>query len=206
MTIIKKYSSKWMNRHVNDYYVKQAQKDGYRSRAVYKIIELQEKYKFIKSNSLVLDLGSAPGSWSQYVANLLGDNGKLVSCDKLMMDEIVGVDFIQGDFEDETISSILLRKGPYDAIISDMAPNMTGMKRVDQLRSIGLTEFLMDIARPMLNLGGCILMKVFQGPGFDKLYSDAKKVFTKVYIKKPKASRKDSIEIYLLAIGYSGKI
>jgi 23S rRNA (uridine2552-2'-O)-methyltransferase len=194
-------SENWMREHFDDYYVKRAQQEGYRSRAVYKLLEIQEKDKLIRPGMTVIDLGAAPGGWSQVAAELAGDHGRVVASDILPMDSLAGVDFIQGDFtEDEVFESLLglLGKGGADLVISDMAPNMSGMNAVDQPRAMYLAELALDMARQVLKPGGSLLMKVFQGEGFEALLADMRSSFARVVSRKPKASRPRSREIYLL--------
>ena len=204
----KRSSSKaWLKEHRDDPYVQQAQREGYRSRACYKLLELQERDQLIRPGMTVLDLGSAPGGWSQVAAALVGDRGRVIASDILPMDSIAGVEFIQGDFtEEEVFHRILAAVGetPVDLVISDMAPNMSGMNAVDQPRSMYLVELALDMARAVLAPGGSFVSKVFQGEGFDELYRQAREVFDRVLTRKPSASRPRSREVYLVARGYRG--
>ena len=195
-------SRRWLREHFNDPYVKQAQQDGYRSRAVYKLLELQERDKLFKPGMIVVDLGAAPGGWSQLVSKLIGAKGKIIALDILPMDHIVGVEFIKGDFtEDALIAELLqhLEGAKVDWVISDMAPNMSGVDSVDQPRSIALGELALDFALQILHEQGGFLIKVFQGEGFDAFLKQIRSHFKKVVIRKPKASRGRSNEVYILA-------
>lgn len=197
-----KSSRKWLDRHFNDTYVKQAQKAGYRSRAAFKLLEIQEKDKLIKPGMQVVDLGAAPGGWSQIARDLVGENGQVFALDILPMDPIAGVEFIQGDFrETEPLESLrnLLDGAAIDLVISDMAPNVTGMASVDQPRSIYLCELALDFARETLKPGGGFVVKVFQGEGFDDFLREVRSSFSRVVSRKPDSSRAKSREIYLVA-------
>ncbi|MCG7938345.1 MAG: 23S rRNA (uridine(2552)-2'-O)-methyltransferase RlmE [Candidatus Thiodiazotropha lotti] len=197
-----KSSRKWLDRHFNDTYVKQAQKAGYRSRAAFKLLEIQEKDRLIKPGMKVVDLGAAPGGWSQIVRDLVGEKGQVFALDILPMDPIAGVEFIQGDFrETEPLESLrnLLDGAAIDLVISDMAPNVTGMASVDQPRSIYLCELALDFARETLKPGGGFVVKVFQGEGFDDYLREVRSSFTRVVSRKPDSSRAKSREIYLVA-------
>ncbi len=201
----KKSSSKaWLREHRQDPYVQQAQKDGYRSRACYKLLELQERDRLIRPAMTVVDLGSAPGGWSQVAAQLVGDHGRVIASDILPMDSIADVTFIQGDFtEDAVFESICEEIGekPVDLVISDMAPNMSGMTAVDQPRAMYLVELALDMALRVLRPGGDFVAKVFQGEGFDALLGECRPAFDKVLTRKPAASRPRSREVYLVARG-----
>jgi 23S rRNA (uridine2552-2'-O)-methyltransferase len=204
----KRSSSKaWLREHREDPYVQQAQREGYRSRACYKLIELQEKDRLIRPGMTVVDLGSAPGGWSQVAAEQVGRRGTVIASDILPMDSIAGVVFIQGDFtEEEILHRILDAVGdaPVDLVMSDMAPNMCGMNAVDQPRSIYLVELALDFARRVLVPGGCFVAKVFQGEGFDELIREARGLFRQVSTRKPRASRARSREVYLVAKDFRG--
>ena len=203
-----KTSLGWLKRHVNDPYVKQAQKDGYRSRASYKLLEVQEKYKLIRPGMTVVDLGAAPGGWSQVTSRLIGGQGRLIASDILEMDSIPDVTFIQGDFtQDEVLAQILDAVGnsPVDLVISDMAPNMSGTPAVDIPKAMFLCELALDLATRVLKPGGDFLIKIFQGEGFDVYLKDARRKFDKVQMLKPDSSRDRSREQYLLARGYRGE-
>ena len=190
-----------MHEHVNDPYVQRAQKDGYRARAAYKLLEINEKDKLIKSGTLLADLGSAPGSWSQVAAKLVGSSGQVFALDILPMERIDGVHFIQGDFrEDEVLRQFenLLCNRPLDLVICDMAPNMSGNAVTDQARSYYLCELALDFARNHLKTGGSFFVKVFQGAGYQEYLAEMRSLFQTVQTRKPDASRNRSSEIYLL--------
>lgn len=205
----KKSSSRaWLKEHRNDPFVLKAQKEGYRSRACYKLLEIQDKDKLIRPGQTVVDLGSAPGGWSQVAAGIVGSRGRVVASDILPMDTLEDVLFIQGDFTEESVlAEILEAVGPEgaDLVISDMAPNMSGMNAVDQPRSMYLVELALDLARQVLKPGGAFLSKVFQGEGFDELMRDARTSFVRVITRKPAASRPRSREVYLLGTGFRGE-
>jgi 23S rRNA (uridine2552-2'-O)-methyltransferase len=197
-----KSSRQWLKEHFTDPYVKQAQKEGYRSRSVYKLLEIQERYRLFKPGMTVIDLGAAPGGWCQLVAKLIKPNGRMIAMDLLPMEPIEGVDFFQGDFSDESvIKDLFARLGgaKADWVISDMAPNMSGNESVDIPRSMYLSELALDFALHSLRADGGFLIKVFQGEGFDALLADIKRNFKTVAIRKPKASRDRSREVYILA-------
>ena len=203
-----KTSLGWLKRHVNDPYVKQAQKDGYRSRASYKLLEVQEKYKLIRPGMSVVDLGAAPGGWSQVTSRLIGGQGRLIASDILEMDSIPDVTFIQGDFtEDEVLTRILEAVGnsQVDLVISDMAPNMSGTPEVDMPKAMFLCELALDLAERILKPGGNFVIKIFQGEGFDVYLKDARRKFDKIQMMKPDSSRGSSREQYMLAWGYRGR-
>ena len=196
-----KSSKAWLHEHVNDHYVHMAKKDGYRARAAYKLLEINEKDKIIKPGTVLADLGSAPGSWSQVAAKLAGNTGKVFALDILPMEPIAGVDFIQGDFRESSVLTEfeqLLAGRPLDLVICDMAPNMAGNAVIDQTRSIYLCELALDFAAEHLKPGGTFLVKVFQGSGFQEFQAAMKSVFATVATRKPEASRNRSNEIYLL--------
>jgi len=201
--VAKKGSSRrWMHEHLNDEYVKKAQKEGYRSRAVYKLLEIIEKSHIINKGNKVLDLGAAPGGWSQVAAKIVGKSGQVIASDILSIEEISGVNFLQGDFTEQSVYDelITLTKGSsIDIVLSDMAPNMSGQLSVDQPKSIYLAELAIDLAVKTLSKNGHFIVKVFQGDGFDDYVKNARKVFKKVSIIKPKASRPRSKEVYLHA-------
>ncbi|MGY2438776.1 23S rRNA (uridine(2552)-2'-O)-methyltransferase RlmE [Pseudomonas sp. SDO52101_S400] len=203
-----KTSLGWLKRHVNDPYVKQAQKDGYRSRASYKLLEIQEKYKLIRPGMSVVDLGAAPGGWSQVTSRLIGGQGRLIASDILEMDGIPDVTFIQGDFtEDAVLTQILEAVGnsQVDLVISDMAPNMSGTPEVDMPKAMFLCELALDLAERILKPGGNFVIKIFQGEGFDVYLKDARRKFDKIQMIKPDSSRGSSREQYMLAWGYRGR-
>ncbi len=200
-------SKRWLKEHFDDSYVQRAQREGYRSRACYKLLELNEKDRLIRPGMTVLDLGSAPGGWSQVAVELVGEKGRVVASDILLMDGLAGVDFVQGDFtEQEVFDSImeLLNGEPVDLVISDMAPNMSGVAAVDQPQSMYLVELALDMARQVLKPKGNFVAKVFQGEGFDSLLRDMRNSFTTVQSRKPAASRSRSREVYQLAKGFKG--
>lgn len=202
-----KTSKKWMEEHVNDPYVKKAQVDGYRSRASYKLIEINEKDKLFRPGSVVMDLGSAPGGWSQIVAPIVGENGRVIASDILHMDSIIDVDFIQGDFTEEAVYNQILDvlgDDRVDVVISDMAPNLSGVNTADQYSSLYLVELALDMARNVLQPGGSFCAKVFQGVGYDEYVKDVRSSFNKVIVRKPAASRPRSREVYLVATGFKG--
>ena len=195
-------SSRWLQEHRSDPYVKQAKLLGYRSRAVFKLLELQERDKLFKPGMLVVDLGAAPGGWSQVVVNWVGRKGRVVALDLLEMDPLPGVEFLQGDFtEEEAFRNILAILGDSraDWVISDMAPNISGVESVDQPRSMELAELALDFAIQVLKPTGGFLCKTFQGEGFDPFLVAVRQQFKKVVIRKPKASRDRSREVYILA-------
>lgn len=196
-----KSSAAWLNEHVNDPYVKRAQKDGYRARAAYKLIEINEKDKLIKTDTVLADLGSAPGSWSQVAAKLVGNQGKVFALDILPMEPIQGVEFVQGDFRENNVLEkfeYLLNNRALDLVICDMAPNMSGNAVIDQAASFYLCELALDFARNHLKTGGNFLVKVFQGAGYQEYMSSMRENFATVVTRKPVASRNRSSEIYLL--------
>ena len=203
-----KSSASWLSRHLSDPFVKQAQKDGYRSRSAYKLIELNEKDKLIRPGMRVMDLGSAPGGWSQVAAKLVGGKGRVLATDILPMDPVTNVDFIQGDFTDEKVVEELLtwlEGGKFDLIISDIAPNITGIESADQGKSIWFLELALDTVRKTLKPGASFAAKMFQGSGSDEYVKQLRTHFEKVLIRKPAASRKESREVYLVAKGFKGK-
>ena len=194
----------WIKQHVKDPYVKQSQVDGYRSRASYKLLEIVEKDRLIRSGMTVVDLGSAPGGWSQVAARLVGHTGRVHALDLLPMDSIAGVDFIQGDFTEEDIFDELLKiieNRPVDLVISDMAPNLSGNKAVDQPAVMYLAELAVELAEKVLTINGVFIAKLFQGQGFDPFVLQVRKLFNGVSIIKPDASRSRSREVYLVAKG-----
>jgi 23S rRNA (uridine2552-2'-O)-methyltransferase len=202
-----KSSNRWLEEHFSDAYVKQSQKDGYRSRASYKLLELNKKDKLIHSGMTVVDLGAAPGGWSQVAARLVGDKGAVLASDILPMDGLAGVEFIQGDFtEAEVLERLLAALGERraDLVISDMAPNMSGVDAVDQPQAVYLVELALDMASQVLKPGGGFVAKVFHGEGFDPLLKEVRSVFSRVAVRKPDASRARSREVYLVAKGYKG--
>ena len=194
----------WIQRHVKDPYVKQSQVDGFRSRASYKLLDIVEKDRLIRSGMTVVDLGSAPGGWSQVAARLVGRTGRVHALDLLAMDSIAGVDFIQGDFTEEDIFNELLKlieNRPVDLVISDMAPNLSGNKAVDQPAVMYLAELAVELAEKVLSSDGVFIAKLFQGQGFDPFVLQVRTLFNGVSIIKPDASRSRSREVYLVAKG-----
>ena len=194
-----------MNEHFDDEYVRRAQQEGYRSRAIYKLIEIQQKDKLLKPGMTVIDLGAAPGGWSEYAVTKLGGKGRVIALDILPMEPIDGVEIIQGDFrEDDMLAQLLdlIGESGADLVISDMAPNISGMEVVDIPRSYYLADLALDLARQVLKPGGGLLVKLFQGEGFDEYQKALKQSFKRVVMRKPKASRARSREIYALATGY----
>jgi 23S rRNA (uridine2552-2'-O)-methyltransferase len=197
-----KSSARWLAEHASDEYVKRALKEGWRSRAVYKLEEIQQRERLLRPGIRCVDLGAAPGSWSQYAARILAGRGRIVATDILPMDAIPGVEFVLGDFrEPAVLDEVLLKIGAdkVDLVLSDMAPNMAGIDAVDQPRSMHLAELAFEFADRVLVPGGDLLVKLFQGEGFDQIIRSARGRFGRVITKKPKASRTRSAEIYLLA-------
>ena len=193
-----------MQEHLNDTFVKRAQKEGYRARAAYKLIEIDDKDKLIKSGMTIVDLGSTPGSWSQVAVQRLKGQGKVIALDILEMQPIAGVTFIQGDFREETVLKQLeenLNNKQVDLVIADMAPNISGVKDVDLAGSAYLTELALDFCVHWLKPNGNFLVKVFIGTGFEEIVKAMRLQFNKVVTRKPKASRDRSSEVYLLGIG-----
>ncbi len=202
-------SRAWLKEHRDDPFVQQAQKEGYRSRACYKLMELNKRDRLIKPGMTVLDLGSAPGGWSQVAAELVGHKGRVVASDILAMDNIAGVEFLQGDFTEESVFDELLNRlgdDAVDVVLSDMAPNMSGIDAVDQPRSIYLVELAVDMAIRVLAPGGGFVSKVFQGEGFDDVLAQCRANFQKVNTRKPEASRPRSREVYLVATDFRGSL
>jgi 23S rRNA (uridine2552-2'-O)-methyltransferase len=200
-----KSSKRWLNEHFEDEFVLRAQKEGYRSRAIYKLIEIQQKDRILKPGMTVIDLGAAPGGWTEYAVKQLGRQGRMIALDILPMEPVAGVEIIQGDFrEDAVLQQLLDLMGGAgaDLVISDMAPNISGMEVVDIPRAYYLAELALDLARQVLKPGGGLLVKLFQGEGFDAYQKDLKQDFKRVVMRKPKASRARSREIYALATGY----
>ena len=197
-------STRWLNEHFNDRFVQQAQKKGLRSRAWFKLEEIQKSDKLFKPGITVVDLGAAPGGWSQYVASLIGNKGRIIACDLLPMDPIVGVDFLQGDFRDEVVLKALLERvgeEKVQVVMSDMAPNMSGQPAVDIPRAMYLVELALDMCRDVLARNGNFIVKVFQGEGFEEYLKQVRAMFKTVKIRKPEASRARSREVYIVAMG-----
>jgi len=196
-------SKAWMQEHLNDEFVKRAQKEGYRARAAYKLIEIDDKDRLIKPGMTIVDLGSTPGSWSQVAMQRLKGQGKVIALDVLDMQVIPGVEFIQGDFREEAVLKRLLEvlnNKPVDLVIADIAPNISGVKDVDQAGATYLTELALDFSGTWLKPDGNFLVKVFIGSGFDGIVKTMRQQFEKVVTRKPKASRDRSSEVYLLGL------
>jgi len=202
-----KSSKGWLKEHFDDEYVRRSQQDGYRSRAIYKLIEIDKKDHLVKPGMTVIDLGAAPGGWSEYCVKKLGKNGTIVALDILAMEPIDNVTIIEGDFREDAVFEELMAKmnnERADLVISDMAPNISGMESVDMPRAYYLCELALDLARQVLKPGGGLLVKLFQGEGFEAYNRELKSSFSHVVIRKPKASRARSREIYALATGFLG--
>ncbi len=200
-----KTSKKWLNEHFEDEYVKRSQAEGYRSRAVYKLTEIDEKDRLLKPGMTVVDLGAAPGGWSQVAADRVRPDGVVVALDVLPMDPLPGVEVLEGDFrEQEVLDRLLsvLNNRSVDLVLSDMSPNISGMKTVDQPRAMYLAELTLELARQVLAKGGVMVVKVFQGEGFDAFLKEVRDSFQRVAIRKPKASRPRSREVYIVARNY----
>lgn len=201
----RKSSQRWLNEHFKDPYVKQAKKEGLRSRSAYKLLEIQAKTKLIKPGMVIVDLGASPGGWSQVASSIVGTTGEVYALDILPMAILDHVEFLQGDFREESVMEQLLHRiqsRPVDLVISDMAPNFSGMRSVDQPRAIYLAELALDFAKKVLKPKGCFVVKAFQGGGFEAFLKELRNLFTNVTIRKPSASRGRSSEVYLVAIGY----
>ncbi|WP_419419607.1 23S rRNA (uridine(2552)-2'-O)-methyltransferase RlmE [Legionella sp. D16C41] len=201
-----KSSNRWLKEHFEDIFVKKAQAEGYRSRAVYKLKEIDEKEHLIKPGMTIVDLGAAPGGWTQFISQKLKGNGTIVALDLLPMVELPGVNFIQGDFQEEKVFQELINLIPkrgLDLLLSDMAPNMSGSRIIDIPKAMYLAELAFDFGETMLKPGGAMLIKIFHGVGFDNLVKLARQQFDKVVIRKPSASRSRSHETYMLAKGYN---
>jgi 23S rRNA (uridine2552-2'-O)-methyltransferase len=199
-----KTSKQWMREHVNDPFVQLAKKEGYRSRAAYKLLEIDAKDRLLKPGTVVVDLGATPGGWSQVAAAKVGRSGKVIALDLLPLDPLAGVDFIQGDFREEAVLKQLedfLQGKPVGLVISDMAPNICGVASADQARALHLAELAMDFALEHLKPEGSFLVKVFQGAGFEDFHKLMRSRFAAVVTRKPKASRDRSSELYLLGSG-----
>jgi 23S rRNA (uridine2552-2'-O)-methyltransferase len=199
-----KSSRRWLKEHFDDEFVRRAQREGYRSRAVYKLDELQRRDRFIRPGMTVVDLGAAPGGWSQYACKLLGRRGRIVALDMLPMEPLPGVEFIQGDFREQDVVEAVMQRiegQVVDLVMSDIAPNISGVDAVDQPRSMYLAELAVDFSEKVLRQGGDLLLKLFQGEGSDRLLSGLRASYERVAIRKPKASRARSREVYVLARG-----
>lgn len=203
-----KTSNAWLAEHFSDEFVKRARKEGYRGRAVYKLQEIDARDRLLRPGMTVVDLGAAPGAWSQYVHERLGRTGRVIALDILPMEALPGVEVLQGDFtEESTLKALLDALGgrPVDLVISDMAPNISGVDVTDQARVMYLAELALDFAVRVLKPGGGFLVKIFQGRGFNELYKVIQANFTRVASRKPKASRPRSAESYILATGFRGQ-
>ncbi len=205
-----KSSKTWLKEHFDDEFVRRSQQDGYRSRAIYKLIEIDQKDRLVKPGMTIIDLGAAPGGWSEYCVKKLGKKGTMVALDILPMEPIEGVTIIEGDFREDlvfdelmaVIDSVANNSGKVDLVISDMAPNISGMGSVDMPRAYYLCELALELARQVLKPGGSLLVKLFQGEGFEAYNKALKSSFSKVVMRKPRASRARSREIYALATGF----
>ncbi|WP_339387208.1 23S rRNA (uridine(2552)-2'-O)-methyltransferase RlmE [Vibrio caribbeanicus] len=200
-------SGRWLKEHFDDKYANEARKKGYRSRAYFKIEEIQNKDKLLKPNMTVVDLGAAPGGWSQFAAKITGEKGQIIACDLLPMDPISGVSFLQGDFREEAVLDALLERiNPemVDVVMSDMAPNIAGNNSVDQPRAMYLVELALDMCRQVLAPNGSFVVKVFQGEGFDNFVKEVRELFKVVKVRKPDSSRARSREVFIVATGYKG--
>ena len=200
-----KSSERWLREHFGDAFVRQAQALGLRSRAAFKLLEIDQRDRLLRPGQTVVDLGAAPGGWAQVAADKVGPGGRVVALDLLPIDPLPGVTVLQGDFTEQAVLDRLLGEldgRPVDLVLSDMAPNMSGMKAVDQPRAALLAELALDCARQVLRPKGDLLLKMFQGEGFDPLLAELRAAFSKVVVRKPKASRPRSREVYLLARNY----
>ena len=199
-----KSSKRWLSEHFDDEYVKMAQQKGFRSRSAFKLLELQEKYQLVKSGMIVVDLGAAPGGWCQVVQPIVGDSGRVLALDILGIEPIHGVEIIQGDFtEHEPMQALeaAIGKRAVDLVLSDLAPNMSGMATIDQAKAMYLAELALEFTKAHLKPGGDYVVKLFQGTDFDGYVREVRSLFSKVQVRKPKASRPRSREVYLLARG-----
>lgn len=202
-----KSSTRWLQRHVRDEYVKRAQKEGYRSRAAYKLAEIDERDHLLRPGMTVVDLGAAPGGWAQYARARLGASGRVIALDVLPMEPIAGVELVQGDFTEQAVLDSLLQRlggAAVDLVMSDMAPNISGIAPSDQARSIYLAELALDFAAKSLRPGGTLLLKTFQGAGYAELHKELQRRFERVTARKPRASRAESREVYLVCRGFKG--
>jgi 23S rRNA (uridine2552-2'-O)-methyltransferase len=200
-----KSSDRWLKEHFADPFVQKARAEGYRSRAVFKLEEIDRRERLLRPGQVVLDLGAAPGAWSQYARQRVGAAGRLIASDILPMEALAGVEFVQGDFREATVLGQLLARAPgrtVDVLLSDMAPNLSGVDVIDQPRAMYLAELALNLGADVLKAGGSALIKVFQGSGFEDLVRTARQRFGKVKLVKPGASRSRSPEMYLLAMQF----
>jgi 23S rRNA (uridine2552-2'-O)-methyltransferase len=200
-------SKRWLKRHVNDPYVQRSKREGYRSRSAYKLTEIDEKDRLLKGGQVVVDLGAAPGGWSQVLAKKVGPSGKVIAIDLLEMQPVSGVTFVRGDFgtrKGVAAVEAALEGRKADLVISDMSPNITGIAMTDQARTMALAEIALDFALLHLKPDGAFLIKIFQGAGYDEYFKSLRRAFQKVVVRKPDASRDESAEQYLLARGLRG--
>ncbi|MDO8595284.1 MAG: RlmE family RNA methyltransferase [Sulfuricaulis sp.] len=198
-------SQRWLARNARDQYVKRARQEGARSRAIYKLEEIDRRDHLFRAGMTVVDLGAAPGGWSQYVKSRVGDTGRVLALDIQPMEPIAGVDFIEGDFTEQPVLDLLMQRlqgKPVNLVISDMAPNMSGVASVDQARCMNLAELALDFADKALKPGGSLLIKTFQGAEFNEFHAALRRRFEKLVSRKPSASRAESKEIYLLGRGF----
>ena len=198
-------STRWLQEHFSDKYVQEAHKRGLRSRAVFKLEELQGRDRLFRPGMTVVDLGAAPGGWSQFSVEQVGAKGQVIACDLLPMDAIAGVSFLQGDFREEAVLNALLERvgqDKVDVLLSDMAPNMSGTREVDQPKSMYLVELALDMCRQVLAPQGSFVVKVFQGAGFDEFLLEVRRSFGTVRVRKPDSSRPRSREVYIVATGF----
>lgn len=198
-------SDRWLKEHFSDPFVRRAQAEGWRSRAVFKLEEIDRRERLLRAGQTCLDLGAAPGAWSQYARRRVGRTGRVVATDLLPMPELPGVEFLQGDLREAGVLGQILRllpAGQVDVVLSDMAPSLSGVDAIDQPRSLELAELALDLAAQLLKPGGAALIKVFQGAGFEELLRAARARFARVKLLKPGASRSRSPEMYLLAMQY----
>ncbi len=204
-----KSSHRWLREHFDDTYVQRARREGLRSRAAYKLLELQGRYRLMRPGDTVVDLGAAPGGWSQVAAGVVGDQGRVVACDLLPMDSVAGVDFVAGDFTEQAVYERLLDavgRAPVDLVISDMAPNLSGNAAIDQPRAMELAELAFELAGKTLRQNGALVVKLFQGEGFDAFLRAVRDQFSAVRGVKPAASRPRSREQYLVATGFRREV
>lgn len=203
----KRGTRNWMQEHLNDPFVKRAQLDGYRSRATYKLLEIDDRQRLLRPGMTVVDLGAAPGGWSQLAARRVRPGGTVIALDRLEMEPLEGVHFLRADFEEEAgLAQLLmaLPTGRADLVLSDMAPNLSGVREADQVRAIALAELALDLAARVLRPGGAVVVKLFHGEGFDGWVSMAREQFRKVNVRKPEASRSRSREVYAVAEDFIG--